>query len=693
MAQAQPAAAGQPGGGAAQPGAEGQAELPLRRVVMFNSGVGFYEHAGQVEGDAAVELQFNVDDINDLLKSMVLEDQGGGRISTVTYGSKDPITRTLQTFAIDLTANPTLAEILNQVRGEEVRIDAASPITGTIIGIEKRRRPVGPAGSEQIVEVDVLNLLTDGGLRSVPLDEVNRIELTDAGLNGELQQALATLAIAHATDKKTVALHFLGDGARPVRVGYIQESPIWKTSYRLVLDEEGSPFLQGWAIVENTTENDWQDVQLTLVSGRPISFVMDLYQPLYVPRPVVVPELFASLGPQVYGQDMERAQEEFARLAETQDLLARRDRAPAAPEAQPPAAGEGRSLAGAYYAHDDVQYDPGFALADAGVQSVAQTAEVGELFQYEIATPVTLPRQQSAMLPIVNQSVEGEKLSIYNGAVHAMHPLNGLRLHNTTGLHLMQGPITVFDGGAYAGDAQIEDLPPGSERLISYALDLEVEVAPEARTAPEQLVSCRLSRGVVYTSRKYARTQEYTIKNSGDEAKTVLIEYPLEANWTLVAPAEPTETTRDRYRFAVAAEPGEPAELVIEEEQTVRQEVALVNLDDGTIQYYLSARVVSDEVKEALREFVARKQELAVLAARRQQLEGQIAVIDQEQARIRQNMEQLDRNTELYNRYVQKFGEQEDMVEQLRAQIAELQQEETQKRQALDEYLLSLDVG
>src|SRR6185437_3457087 len=174
------------------------------------------------------------------------------------------------------------------------------------------------AGEHETVETEFLNLLTDEGLRSLPLAGVARIKLLNEELDRELRQALTVLALGHASDKKSMTLNFLGDGKRAVQVGYIQETPIWKTSYRLVLDDEAKPLLQGWALVENTTEEDWKQVSLTLVSGRPISFVMNLYQPLYVPRPVVEPELFASLRPQTYGQDLDQASAEFADKAEKQ---------------------------------------------------------------------------------------------------------------------------------------------------------------------------------------------------------------------------------------------------------------------------------------------------------------------------------------------------------------------------------------
>ena len=234
-----------------KPAEPASAKLPLSKIVLFSSGVGYFEHRNQVDGTAQVELRFNTKDINDLLKSMLLEDAGGGRIAAVTYGSKDPITKTLKTFAIDLTENPTLAQILGQLRGEQVEVEVPDKISGTIVGLEKRKQKVGK--EDEVIEVDVLNLLTTSGLKSVPLEQLGRIRILNEKLDGELRQALDVLATGHSTDKKTVALQFIGEGRRPVRVGYIQESPIWKTSYRLVLKEGETPRLQGWAIVENTT--------------------------------------------------------------------------------------------------------------------------------------------------------------------------------------------------------------------------------------------------------------------------------------------------------------------------------------------------------------------------------------------------------------------------------------------------------
>jgi hypothetical protein len=296
------------------------------------------------------------------------------------------------------------------------------------------------------------------------------------------------------------------------------------------------------------------------------------------------------------------------------------------------------------------------------------------------------------MLPIVNESVQGEKVSIYNEATHAKHPLNGLRLKNSTELHLMQGPITVFDDNAYAGDAQIQDLPPGTERLISYAMDLDTEVAPAIKEDPRRLTSVKIAKGTLHTSHKYARTKTFTVKNSGKKATKVLIEHPIQQPWAIVEPKEPAEKTRSDYRFAVNAEPGKPVTLDIKEEYTQSEQVAITNIDDGTIAYFLNQPVTSEEVKKALREVIVRKAAIQQVVQRRTEMERQIAVIDLEQKRIRDNMAQLDKAAELYRRYVTKLTEQEDLNDSFRKQVTDAIAEEQKLRKALDDYLLGLEI-
>jgi hypothetical protein len=431
--------------------------------------------------------------------------------------------------------------------------------------------------------------------------------------------------------------------------------------------------------------------------------VMDLYQPLYVPRPEVQPEVYASLLPQVYGQDMLAREQEFLGRKATQELLARSEPQADAMAMDGAMAGGGYGGRGGMPPPAAPGMSSGLAFgrgrqklsmseAAAATQSLADGGELGELFRYAITEPVTLARQQSAMLPIVSGPAEVEKLAVYDEQVLAKHPLSGVRLKNTTGLSLMQGPLTVFEADAYAGDARIEDLPPESSRLMTYAVDLNIEVAPRHEPTPELLTGVKLAKGTLIETRKLARKKVYDVRNSGDETVSLLVEHPLEAAWTLTAPAEPAETTRDRYRFLVEAEPGEPTSLTVAEEQVVHRSFAITNFNDDAIAVYIRAKEVSPAVKEALSKVVEKKQVIAKLTRERQNREQEIAAISEEQSRIRDNMGRLDRNSDLYTRYVQKFDEQETRIEDLREEIAERVEQEQTAQAELDAYIATLEI-
>src|SRR5262245_5938957 len=471
--------------------------LPITRVVLFNSGVGYFSRSGDVEGDARVDLTFQEQDINDLLKSMVLEDFGNGRISAVSYDSREPIARTLSSFATNLNGNPTFSGILNQMRGERIEV-AISPtaanqpgkLNGTIVGIEVQTVPVGNA----VVGVEMLNMWCAEGMRAVKLSDIQSLRFSNPVIESEFRRALEVVALSHDSQKKSVSLHFAGDGKRKVQVGYVVEAPIWKTSYRLVISGKDKPYLQGWAMVENPSDEDWTGVKMALISGRPISFKMDLYNPLYVDRPVVEPELFASLRPVAYSGGFgfngggvvtgtELNEPEKAGQGGPQLFGALPDRTAGAKPKNglyktPPAADDLKLGLAVRPNNPNAKFGKDTAkelasrLGTGSVGNAATAGALGDFFQYVIDHPVTLARQKSAMLPIVGKDIEGTRVSIYNEAVQVKHPLLGLRFKNTSGAHLNQGPITVFEGSVYAGDTRVLDVQPNEERLLSYAIDL-----------------------------------------------------------------------------------------------------------------------------------------------------------------------------------------------------------------------------
>lgn len=660
-------------------------DLNITRIALFSSGVGFFEHEAQVSGDATAALKFRTEQINDIIKSMVVQDFSGGKVGVISYASRDPLEKTLRSFGVDLTGKPALFDLLDQLRGEPVKVSGGRDLAGVIVAVEKKSI-LGPDGKTAELK-EFLTLHTDAGLQRLELDQLQNIALTNAKVSDELTKALATLALAHDADKKTVEVNFEGTGERQVRVAYLLEAPIWKTSYRLVLRDDKKPFLQGWATVDNATEDDWNNVRLSLISGRPISFTMDLYTPLYVPRPEMQLDLYASLRPPKYEGGFageEAKMEPFSPRRGGGQAGRLMTRAPMTAAAAPDAAED---------AEFDVTQGMGWGeLGQTGVQSLAMTEQAGELFAYHIDAPVSIPRQHSAMLPIVNQEIEAEKLSIYNPNTHAKYPLNGLEFKNATKLNLMQGPVTVFDDNVYAGDAKLPDLKPDETRLIAYALDLSTEIMVKSQPTPEELVSVRIAKGTLWHRHKYVDAREYVIKNKADKPRTVILEQPFSDQWTLVQPDKPYERTPDLLRFKVPVAAQETKSYPVKLERLADQSVVLSNVGLDQIQFYLRTKEISPQVREALQKVVELRSALDDAERRLARLEQERRDAIQEQSRIRENLKTLDRSTDAYQRQLKRFDEVDSQITTLASDISTARDEVEKKRQALESYLLNLNV-
>jgi hypothetical protein len=737
-----------PAAGAGRPAApQPQADVPVRQVVLFSSGVGYFEHFGTVAGNGSTELRFKTAQVNDVLKSLVLQDLDKGSVAAVTYPSQEPVAKTLKSFQVDITNNPPLADLLNQLRGARVELSfggkADDVSGGVIVGVEKRAVTPPPEGNMKpyAVETWLLNLKVGRRFRSVPLADVKDFALEDPKLEEELDRALAAVAQSRDQDKKPVTVTFRGQGERRVRLGYVVETPVWKTSYRLVLtdkaaqkdgdakggDAKGGPnlggpaadkppaatgpavgkaALQGWAIVENQTDNDWADVQLSLVSGRPISFIQDLYHPLYIPRPVVMPNLYANLRPQTYEGGVSREEQEKLRRAGVDFTDAPdfnlQSRAKSAGGGGAGGGGGGGGLfgsAGGGEREATKTREPPPEPMDplASVRAAASAAALGELFQYTVGN-VSLPRQRSAMIPIVTDDVSAERISIYNADVLNDHPLNGVRVTNTTGKHLLQGPVTVLDAGAYAGDARLDDVPPGQSRLLSYGVDLNVVVDPAAEApapAKSTVRLAKIAKGVLTVTTVDEATQAYKIQNKGDAARTVIVEHPRAADWKVVEPpaAQVDETTDTVYRLRAAVGPRRTVTLNVRTRGESQSVVQLLGPNEAeTVVRHLQQGTIGGPVRAALEKVAAAH--AAVVDARRQieQRKATLAEVTAEQQRLRENLKAVPPNTDYYNRLLTKLNDQETKIEQLQKESADLAKQAEARQKELEAYVGGLNV-
>jgi hypothetical protein len=679
--------------------------MPIQQVVLFSSGVGYFAREGQVDGAREVELSFRAEQINDVLKSLVLFDASGD-VRPITYTIPDALAQSTRGFNVDEAA--TLGVLLRRFQGAQVMVETKKEkFAGRILSVSVKTISLS---NERETEIEVLNLLTEKGLRAVALDNVTRVQLLDEKLDARLRENLSLAAQNFDNTRRTVTLHF-GDGSTPslraVRAGYLLETPVWKTTYRLVLGDaktKQKPYLQGWAIAENTTDDDWKNVNLSLVAGRPISFIQDLYAPLYVPRPVVAPQVIGSPTPQMYGAALESAKADSAADMEVNAPAP----SPIALGPQGPAGvgGGGGGLKGdkrltmkpsilhrtgaASYMDDNAAVSAEQMAQSVASQATAQTR--GELFEYAIREPVSIPHGQAALVPIVSETLNGEKISIFDARSSADYALSGFRLKNSTGLHLQGGPITVFDGGIYAGDAQISNMAPDEDRLISYAVDSDLVIGREGQNNFQTIVSASVRAGVLQLQKKYRIETTYTFRNKSKTEKTVWVQQPRAQNFNLAAPEKADETTQNEYRFSVKVPAGQTVKFPVAVERTASELVGLTNLNLDALVDYSSNAKLSNAVRNALEQLVEKRRAIVATQERIARLEQDLKEFQQEQSRIRDNLRSVKEGTELHTRYLQKLAAQETQIETLQKQLADARDDLAMQQKALRTFLDGLTI-
>jgi hypothetical protein len=612
------------GTAAAQESAAQKTELPVTRITLYSSGVGFFEHSGGVTGQAEIPLAFNASAVNDALKSLVINDTGS-KTPSVSYPSEQSLSRALQSLKIDLSGAPGMGELLAAQRGAELTVSAPAAITGRIIGVDRRFTPLAGGNT---AEQAYLTLATGEGIRVINLSDAAAFQFTDPALNADLHRALDIIAESRDSQTKSLTVLLPGDaasGERRVSLSYVIPAPVWKASYRLDLGA-AKPFIQGWAIVDNDGDTDWNTVRLSLVTGRPVSFIQNLYSPYYQYRPTLPLAIAGTAEAQTYDSgwgDTIRAEAAVAGQAPLARNYAAMKSLAAAPE----------------YAPAEVPA-PASPLA-AGALETAGGSALGDQFEFTFKNPVTLARQQSALFPLVEGAVLAEKTLVLSGtkALNTpAHPAISVELTNTTGMKLPAGPITVYDAGSYAGDALIGFFPENDRRLISYGDDLSV-TGSAAASAERAVSAVKVSKGVMTITRKLVYQRTYTVKNAAAEDKQLIIEHPVTRNAALAEPASFRERTDSAYRFALSLPAGQTITLTVKEESPLAETVTLGAIGFDALLRYTSNQEIPANVKQALQQAADLKLKADEAADALADARSRRALAVSEQDRIRRNLE------------------------------------------------------
>jgi len=756
-------------------------DLPVRRVVLYKNGVGYFEHLGRVRGNEDIHIDFTSGQLNDALASLTVLDLDGGRIGGVSYNSTAPFDRRLGGLRIPLDEQTSVAKFLDALRGSRLEVAVGGEaVTGRLLSVERKTRTSGGT----TLEVDIVSLVTDGGeIREIEVTPSTRVRLADTGMHGEMNRYLALLASEREQDLRRMTVAQTGSGERQLFVSYISEVPVWKTTYRLVLASESAkkPLLQGWAIVDNTVGEDWNNVEMSLVAGAPQSFIQQLSQPYYGRRAQVpLPQEYESVpqthearllgsaqiagrivdsgggtirGTQVRvldmnGKEVSRTTSDdqgaygFSGLPDgTYELEfdakgfktlvmsntqvrsgfnSQRDatmqpgsmsQTVTVTESVPLVATTGAGFGngtGTFRASElprDVPLNgrdfsnlpalqPGIAggsfnsLMQASTPAAAEGQDLGDLFEYKLKDRVTIRKNQSAMVPILQSEIRAEKVSLWTAGRNSGHPLRGVWLTNTSRSVLDGGNFSVIDEEIFAGQGLLEPIKPDERRLLSYATDLGMLVRTTDSVSPQRYTSVSIAHGVMIHKSEEREKNSYIIRNEDTAPRTLVIEHPARIGWNLSSDTiRPEETSAGAYRFRVFVGPKQSTTLEINESHPLETQFVLSNITDNNVTVMLKDGAITPEIERALRKILEQKDRIAALNNEVKTRDVEMSGIFNDQQRLRENLKALKGTAEekaLTQRYTQQLSDQENRLAKLRLEKEDFQKKSAAAQEQLD---------
>jgi hypothetical protein len=682
--------------------ADSAARLPVTRVILYKNGVGYFEHAGQVRDSQDVNVDFTTAQLNDVLKSLTVLDLGKGRITGVSYNSNAPLERRLGSLHLAVGENPTTAQFLDALRGARLEVRSGSEsASGRLLSIDEREIPIK---GDQKVTIDQISIVSDSGeVRVFDLTPGTSVRVAEKDVNDEVGKYLGLVASNRDQDVRRMTISTAGEGERNLLVSYISEVPVWKSTYRIVIPTDGKPLLQGWAIVDNTVGEDWKNVELSLVAGAPQSFVQQLSQPYYARRPVVPLPQNAMITPQTYEATLEEAPSASPAVGVVggvpggipggQMSGVMGGIASSATMTQKAISGGG--VGGVYRpsAGNTKQWLSEDLDRLQAATTTAQTRDLGDLFEYKLQDRVTIRKNQSALVPILQARIDAEKVSVWNPSQSSV--LRALWVDNTSALTLDGGSFNVLEGDAFAGEGLMDPIKPGEKRLLSYAADLGVLVDSKQKAENQRVTKVIIAHGLMTQSTQEREENTYTIRNRDTSPRAVVIEHPARPGWKLTDDEKPAESSASFHRFRLTVDPKKTETLTVKEYRPITNNYQLSNVTDDQIKFFAAQKMINAEIDQALRKVISQKNSIAALDAEVASRKSKISSISEDQQRVRENMKALKGSVEekaLVARYVRELNEQEDRVQSLHREMADLQQKRESAQQTLNDMIEGLQM-
>ena len=646
----------------------------ITKIIFYKHGMGYFERQGKVKDDASITMGFKTDQVKDLLTSLFVLDLNGGKITTVGYDSKDPIDKQLENILIRVPEGAALTQFLAQLKGAKVEVKIGDEtIRGNILGIE----PVAQKQDSTVLTAFKFVLLSESGeIQPFNLFEISSIKLLDDPIQKDLKRILDIYLNSKYTDRKQITLSCAGKGERNILMGYLIEMPIWKTSYRIIFDENQKSFLQGWAIVENPTDEDWENVQMSFMSGNPISFNMDLYTSYYPKRPFIdltriIPLTSALIDVnELANNDLEMPQEVYDQIGVGGGAGGSYGGARGGRRNLISHGGEG-SMRDSSLAPNLALTKPLSELLTGSISSIAQGIQVGELFAYESKSPVSIARRKAAMVPIITENVKGEKILYYRSAI-SPRLMNAFFLNNSTKLTLEPGPVTLFEGSTSVGEGLLrQPLQAGMKDVIPYAIETgcAIEILNDQKGKP--IHKYQLENGMLTFTNYTTNETVYKLTNRTARNQTVYLDQPRVLNYKLVEPVKAEEEVNEYYRFKIDLPAGASKEFKVIEQGENYNRVYLQNTSLDHVKYYIEQPYFSAKTKEFLGQLKTILSEISTQQRIYDESNREYGRLSEDQKRFRENMQVLStenpKERELRESYVEKLSKMEDKMAEIKS--------------------------
>ncbi len=663
------------------------ADIPVKHVMLYKHGIGFFEREGAIGTGEETRLDFKATDMNDVLKSLTVHDASGNRINSIRYDSNETLQQRLAKFPFSLGTDQLLSSFLDTLKGASIELKTADrTIAGSLVSA--RAIQLKSDNSSGVVREQLTLLLDSGELTTIDLGGIASLRFTDMRLQTQLRQYLETVNDVRARDRRSIYIDAPPSSARNLQIAYIMPTPIWKSSYRLSLGNTAST-LEGWAIVDNTTDEDWNNVQLSVVSGRPISFISQLDTPRYGRREIAeLPEDRAA-GPVVYGGSVDAVT-----VTANGGLISGNGAGLGS--------GSGGGSGGGMYRMSPppkaiAPSQPGMSLPTAA-QTVtvepstvegATGATLGERFEYNFPGLVTIKHSQSAMLPFLQDRIAARKLLIYTES-SGEHPVNAAEITNSTGKTLDGGPVTVYEGDAYAGEALVETLKATDKRLIGYAVDYGTRITTAFDSPRRTIREIHAQDGVFQFRYADRQTRTYTIKNVDAKPKTLMIQQEGVEQYAILSP-KPTERTATAYRFEVAFPPNGSQAFKVEQERVYDETTEVLSSTPDFLFNLVSNKQLTATGRKQLEALLTSKRQLAQIQADLKTASAEMKYLNDDCSRLRQNITSLNSvngQEEQVRQYASQLASNEARIVKLRENQRNLTQRqsllETEVRNSVD---------